>query len=395
MMVTETLKKDVKAWIEAHCDEMLEFFREFVLIEGKHGETEQMRKNAEFLRKHFEAAGLKTDVIEAGEINGPIVTAVLNDDIDEKEIVFTGHYDTVFAAGSRGENPFTMDDIKTYGPGVSDMKGGIAVAFFTVKALKELGFKGCPIRLFFVGDEEVNHQGGRAIELMQDYTKDILVAFNMESGYEEGKVCVGRKGCYEFKVTTHGVAGHPGHAIDSAKNAIEEMAHKIIELQALTPKEKTRTYSVSVDVIKGGTVINGIPDLCEAFVDVRVSTFDALKECEEKMKAVCEKTYVEGTSTELVCLDAMIPYETTDEVMKAFYALQKISENTDKPIPDCIVVGGSSDAAYIAQQGSKVLCQCGVRGGLIHNEGEYTITESLFERVELFVYAAYEFEMFI
>lgn len=62
------------------------------------------------------------------------------------------------------------------------MKGGITVAFFVAKALKEFGFKDAPVRLFFVGDEEVNHQGGKAIEMFKEYTRDIRVAFNMETG---------------------------------------------------------------------------------------------------------------------------------------------------------------------------------------------------------------------
>ena len=394
MKVTETLKQEVKVWIEEHREEMLDFYREFVSIEGRHGETQQMRKNAEFLRSHFEAAGLETEVIETGEINGPVVTAVLNKGVSSREMVFTGHYDTVFESGSWGRPPFVIEGNKVYGPGVSDMKGGITVAFYTVKALKELGFTECPVRLFFVGDEEVNHQGGNAIELMKKFTKNILVAFNMESGYDEGKICVGRKGCYEYKLAVHGVSGHPGHAIDSAKNAIEEISHKIIALQAVTPKDKNRTYSVSVDTIKGGTVTNCVPDYCEAMIDVRVSTMAALRECEENMFVACTKTYVDGTNTQLICTDAMIPYETTPNVMAAYEALKKVSEMTDHPIPGSIVVGGSSDAAYIAAQGSKVLCQCGVRGGLIHNEGEYAILDSLFERTELFILAAYEHELF-
>lgn len=62
----------------------------------------------------------------------------------------------------------------------------------------------------------------------------------MENRYESGQLCIGRKGCYEFLLKVHGIASHPGHAYDEGRNAIEEMSHKVLALQAVTPKEKNQ-----------------------------------------------------------------------------------------------------------------------------------------------------------
>src|SRR5699024_7629513 len=123
-----------------------------------------------------------------------------------------------------------------------------------------------------------------------------------------------------------GVAAHPGHAYDDGRNAIEEMSRKIIQLQAITPKEKDRDYSVCVSTIKGGTVVNGVPDHCEIMMDVRVKSLKALQECRKKMEEVCAVTYIDGTSTELIMTDAMIPFESTPQVLSAYKAVKEISD---------------------------------------------------------------------
>ena len=274
------------------------------------------------------------------------------------------------------------------------MKGGITIAFFVVKALKEFGFKDCPVRLFFVGDEEGNRTGGNTVEMIKKYTQDILVDFNMENRYESGEVCIGRKGVCEYKVAVTGVASHPGHAYDDGRNAIEEMSHKVIALQACTPKNKDREYSVNVGTIKGGTVTNGVPAYCEAYIDVRMLSMAALRECENKMMEACSKTVIDGTTTELKQMDMLIPFETTENVLKAYNTLKAISDEVGGTITGSIVVGGASDAAYIASVGAKVVCQCGTKGALTHNEGEYAIVESLYESIRLFIITAYNYELF-
>ena len=170
MQISDKMDQAIRSYIEENKDAAVDFYRTLVNLEGRHGEKDCLLKTAEFLRSSFEEAGLRSELLYAGETNAPVVSAVLNENAAGKEILFTGHYDTVFASGSRGPEPFSVDEEgKAHGPGVCDMKGGITIAFFTVKALQALGFDQCPVRLFFVGDEEVNHQGGCAGICTGDY----------------------------------------------------------------------------------------------------------------------------------------------------------------------------------------------------------------------------------
>ena len=393
MIYNEGLDRQIRSYIEEHRQEALEFWRDLVNHEGQHGEKEALLQTASFLQEKLNELGLQAQLLETGEKNAPVVTAVLNPEASGKEIVFSGHYDTVFAAGSRGRDPFRAEGNYVYGPGCCDMKGGIAIAYFVLKALQFLDFRDCPVRVFFVGDEEVNHIGGRAIELIKEYTTDILVDFNMENRYESGELCVGRKGDYEYKVITHGVASHPGHAFDAGRNAIEEMAHKIIDLQAITPKEKDRDYSLSVDVIHGGTVTNVIPDRCEVMIDLRIRSYAALAEAEGKMREALAKAYVPDTNSELILIDAMPPFENSPQVNEAYGVLKAISDTIGSNVTGSIQVGGASDAAHMPP-GTKIVCQCGVMGANTHSEKEYARLDSLYEGIRLFTYAVLNFELF-
>ena len=311
MPYTEELKQKIEAYIEENRQAALEFLEALVNLEGKDGEEAQLRQTAAFLQEQFANAGLETSLLEAGGGHAPVVTGVLNSDVPGRELIFTGHYDTVFPAGSWGPSPFRAESGKAYGPGVCDMKGGITIAFFVVKALKELGFRGCPVRLTFVGDEEGD-----------------------------------------------------------------------------------REYSVSVGTIQGGIGTNSVPAHCEARVDVRMTSRKALEECEEKMRAVCNRTVIDGTRTTLEQMDMLIPFETTDAVRSAYETLKTISDETTGTITGSIVVGGASDASYFAEQGAKIVCQCGIRGAFTHSRQEYAVIESIYDGIRLFTWTALNWQRF-
>lgn len=141
---TEELRNKIDSYIEENREAVISFLEELVNLEGRHGEKEHLLRTAAFLKRNFDEIGMETVLIEVGEANAPIVTGVFNKDAAEKEIVFTGHYDTVFAAAGAGGKAVSYQRWESIRAGGRDMKGGIAIAFFTVKALQEFGFRNAP-----------------------------------------------------------------------------------------------------------------------------------------------------------------------------------------------------------------------------------------------------------
>ena len=149
-------------------------------------------------------------------------------------LLFIGHMDTVFKEGAVKENPFRVDEENfAHGPGVVDMKAGLVIAVYAIKALAELGFHERPIKCVFAGDEENLHMFSNAKAVMEAEASGALAAFNFETGYLDNHFVVGRNGGGPAQITVHGVAAHSGLAPEKGRSAILEAAHKIAAIEAL------------------------------------------------------------------------------------------------------------------------------------------------------------------
>ena len=209
-----------------------------------------------------------------------------------------------------------------------------------------------------------------------------MAALNFETGYPHDGIVVERKGSANFTVEVEGVAAHAGNSPEKGRSAILEMAHKIIELQALNDFEKGTT--VNVGLITGGTVVNAVPNCCTVKVDVRYVTMDALEELRPKVEAICAKTFVDGTKTTLTWERAATPMPCSEGNMKLLEVLKATAEEIGYPGQlSAHKVGGWSDSCIVASKGIPVVDALGTKGSWNHAPNEYAEVESLFTRAKL------------
>lgn len=377
-----TLKKEIEAYVDSHRQEMLDLWRDVVNLEGNSEDLAGLRRVVERFKQEFESAGMQCTLLPMGDGAQDYLTGILNPDLPGKPVLFCGHYDTILPPGKYGPNPFRVEDGHARGPGVLDMKGGIVIALYVVKALAAIGFRERPIKICFVSDEESCHEhNDKAGETIMREAKGCLCAFNMETGRVNNDLCIGRSARVEFHVAVNGVSAHAGNDFTAGRNAIEEMCHKVLELQALTDLSQGST--VNCGVIQGGTVANAVPGRCELDVDMRFLKQSELENTIEKAQAICAQTHVEGTTTECSYRVAMPAFETIDGVMELYELTKAVSEEYGYGSPGKIVLGGVSDASYLTLAGTPTLCSCGVRGENNHTDNEYAIVESLYERSKL------------
>ena len=123
------------------------------------------------------------------------------------QVLLLGHFDTVWPVGQIAQMPFRLESGRLHGPGVFDMKAGIAVGMLAVRALQELGFsRDKKIVMLWTTDEEMGSEVSRlAIENEAQHSSAVFV---LEPGLPGGAVKTGRKGCGEFTLTVKGVAAH-------------------------------------------------------------------------------------------------------------------------------------------------------------------------------------------
>lgn len=376
------MKEKAFAFIDSKKEDMLALWEKLVNTESGSYDVEGVDKVADIVKKELEQAGAKARLVEFEKAGNMAVGEFAGG--DKPAALLMGHMDTVFRAGEIKERPFTIKDGKAYGPGALDMKGGIVAAIFAAKALQSVGFAERPVKLAFAGDEEIAHPNSNAADVFMDIAKGCAAAFNCETGFVDNSVVVGRKGTATFKVAVTGVSSHAGNDPKRGRSAILEMAHKIIDIQNLTNWD--REYTFNVGTIKGGTVFNAVPGYCEVEVDIRYVDPSIVPELKELVEKVVAKTYIEGTTTELidfkVGLQAM---QTTEGVQKLFDLLVKVSEAEGFGTPKAIKSGGGSDSAYTVMAGTPTVCSMGVKGANNHSKEEYAVVDTLFERAKLLV----------
>ena len=302
-------------------------------------------------------------------------------DASKPFIVLTGHMDTVFGDGTAAARPFTIKDGKVTGPGVLDMKGGVTILLYAVRFLLEAGYNRYRIKIILAGDEEVAHGNSTASADYEKEAKGAVMGFNLETGCVDNSVVIERKGVAQYLFEVDGVGAHAGNNPEDGRSAVEELAHKILDIQAETDWQEGTT--VNCGVIAGGTVANAVPEHAWVKVDVRFKTTAGMERIEKAFQKIAKKQYVESTTTCCKKLVVFPPMERLESSEKLFERAEAIAEKYGFPKAKAIAVGGGSDSAHLTACGIPTLCALGVRVQFNHTEREWAEEESLFERTKL------------
>ncbi|MBP2638477.1 MAG: cpg2 [Firmicutes bacterium] len=375
-----TQKELACQFIDTHRDEMLALWQEFVNMESGSQNKPGIDAVANKIQEILVAEGAATQIITM-EHAGNMMTGELGSDRKKPKVLFLGHMDTVFPMGTVASRPFTIRDGVAYGPGVLDMKGGIVVALYAMKALQAAGYNTRPLKMILAGDEEVAHAKSNAADVFMAEAEGAAAAFNCETGFTDNAIVVGRKGTALFELEVKGVAVHAGNEPENGRSAIWEIAYKVIDIQHLTNWETGTTFNVGT--IQGGIVPNAVPGQAKIVVDVRYLDPALLPEIRQQIQAVAGKTYIQGTTTTVTELPGIGPMKRTAGVEELFSIVEKTYGEMGLGTPYAKLVGGGSDSAYSVMAGVPTVCAMGIKGGRNHSPEEFAIVESLFERAKL------------
>lgn len=380
-------------YMEQHKAEMISLWKDLVNQQAGSHEIEKVNGVMAFLKARFDEEEISCHLVD--NPGGPyVLVAELNPKAEGKFLLLSGHCDTVFPSGSYPEEAFTIDEEGfAHGPGVVDMKCGVAESFYILKALKEFGFTERAVKLVLVGDEEISHVPGHADQILMDEAKGALCCFNMESGRLDHCLTVGRKGGMDCHITVHGVAAHAGNDYLKGRNAIIEMSQKLPLVQALTKYDEGLT--VSVGTIKGGMVSNAVPDICKAVLDVRYKKLEHMDYIQKAIREVCAKTFIEGTTTEVEFVAPMPAFEETEANHKLLDFINEVTQSCGYEPFQPIYVGGMSDASYISSLGIPTVCSMGAEGSGAHTKEEKASVQSFLERWLIVTAAVMEIEKYV
>ena len=297
-------------------------------------------------------------------------------------VALIGHLDTVFPPGTF--EGYRRDGDLARGPGVLDMKGGLVVVAWALKALAATAGLGAlpPLRIVVVADEEVGSPEGKAV--IQTALRDAGAkrALVFEAGRKGDLIITRRKGTGAVTLVAHGKAAHAGNAHKEGVNALWALAKVVDRVQALT--DYGRGVTVNVGKISGGTTKNTVPDRAEALVDLRFETqadAEALMSAIRAAAAECAAA-VPGSSIDVEGGIARLPLERTPESLALMEAYGAAARAAGLGSGEAPLIGGGSDASTSSAMGIASIDGLGPRGIGFHTHDEQIEVATLLQKAQ-------------
>jgi glutamate carboxypeptidase len=295
------------------------------------------------------------------------------------QLLFTGHMDTVFAIDHSFQETKWLDDGVLNGPGVADMKGGIAIMLAALKAFEKsqlaerIGYQ-----VVINSDEEVGSLASAA--LLAQSAKGKRAALTYEpAAFPDGTLAGARPGSGNFAIVVRGRSAHAGRNPEDGRNALLAAADLALRLAAL----KRDGLSVNPSRIEGGSPSNVVPDVAVLRVNLRPRTPEIEAEARQAIDATIAAVSADhGVTIEASGEFGRPPKPLTPEAEALFRLVKQAGADLGQAI-SWKASGGVCDGNNIAACGVPVVDTMGVRGGKIHSMEEFLIVESLSERAAL------------
>jgi glutamate carboxypeptidase len=295
-------------------------------------------------------------------------------------VALVGHLDTVFPPGTF--EGYRKDGDLARGPGVLDMKGGLVVIAYALKALASTGGLDAvaPVRLVIVADEEVGSPEGQGV--IAAGVTGSACALVFEAGRKGDAIITRRKGTGGMTAIAHGKAAHAGNAHQEGANAIWAVARFVDGVQRLTDYD--RGVTVNVGKVAGGQGKNTVPDRAEAQLDLRFCTKADGDALVERVRAAAAEASagLAGTRFELHGGVSRVPLERTDAsaaLLAEYAACARVHGLGGGEAP---LIGGGSDASTTSGLGIPSIDGMGPRGSGFHTKEELIEVASLVPKAQ-------------
>lgn len=348
-------------------DRTLERLAELVSIETPTGDAEGLAAAQELVRSWLDPVLGEPGVVET--VDG--IPHLRWRGGDSPSVLLLGHLDTVFPRGTTADRPFRIDGDRATGPGVFDMKAGIAIMAGALERVANPG----EVAVLLTSDEEVGSTTSRA--LIEREAARVGTVLVLEPSLD-GALKIARRGGGIYRLQITGRAAHAGLEPWKGRSALTELAHHVLALPALADAELGTT--VSPTVARAGTVTNVIPEHAEMRVDVRAWTLGELERVDDAMKRLAAHT--EDVQVEVFGGINRPPMEERAAV-ELLDCARLVAARLGHADIEAVSAGGASDGNFTAAVGARTIDGLGPHGAGAHAENEWVSVASLIERIDL------------
>jgi len=367
-------------WLEGQLPKMEEALEALVNVNSFTDNPEGGRKVARLLETLFAIPGLSAKIVPSQRYADHLVFRSDPKGAQAAPVALVGHLDTVFPPGKF--EGYRVDGELRRGPGVLDMKGGLVVIAFALKALQEtVGMDALPpLRIVIVSDEEVGSPEGQGV--IREGIEGAGACLVFESGRQNDLIITRRKGTGAFTAVAHGKAAHAGNGHQEGKNAIWALARFIDRAQQLTDYEKGVT--INVGKISGGQGKNTVPDRAEALADLRFCTQADAEGLMDKVRQAAQEAVASlpGTRIEVDGGMARPPLERSDANVALMNRYGEAARAHGLGFGEAGLIGGGSDASTSSSMGIPSIDGLGPRGKGFHTVEEFIEVGTLIPKAQ-------------
>jgi glutamate carboxypeptidase len=353
---------------------MLACLREMVEIESPSNSKPDVDRLARFVAKEFKRCRGKIRLLEH-PVAGCAVSAEFWEG-KQKPILLLGHLDTVWENGTLAQMPFRVRGGRAFGPGILDMKSGVVIGLWAIRALQALAISpSSPVLFFLNSDEEVSSVAFRKAILAA--AQDARAVLVLEPAASGGGLKTARKGVGEFKITVHGRSAHAGVNPAAGANAIMELMRQLFTVQAMA--KPSRGLTINVGRIEGGTRSNVVPESATAWIDIRIPRSRDRTVIERKIRD--RKPYDPGTRLDIEGGINRPPMER-EMTVALFRKARALGRELGVDLTEAST-GGGSDGNFTAALGIPTLDGLGALGDGAHARHEHILIPELPRRAAL------------
>jgi glutamate carboxypeptidase len=295
-------------------------------------------------------------------------------------VLLNGHYDTVYDAAHPFQTPRLLDVDTLNGPGTADMKGGIVVLLAALQAFEQTASANrIGIEVLLTPDEEI---GSRAsLAELERSARRCRFGLVFEPARAGGEIVRSRKGTGSITVTSRGRAAH-GALPDQGRNAIAALSEFLVGVHRL-PAEMPGML-LNIGAIRGGGVINIVPDLAVAELHARIARVDQKDALLARLADLAAPINSrEGHHLRIEASFDRPPKECGPAEQAAFAALNDCAADLGLPPIGWVDTGGGSDGNLLSAAGLPNLDGLGPVGDHLHSEREYVHLPSLVTRAQV------------
>jgi glutamate carboxypeptidase len=371
------------AWIKGERDRLIERVIDWANINSGSTNEPGLSCLAEKLQSEFQELDPDDSTLQflfgASTARSPLLRLAKRRDRPEK-ILFFGHLDTVYGLEHSLQKAQLQPDGKLNGPGVCDMKGGLAILLCGLTAFEHsVGEKRFGWTILINSDEELGSPLSTAF--FREAAQKHEVGLGFEPALRDGSIASSRRGSGNFTLQFHGKAAHSGRNPREGTNALIPLARFILECQAFNSQRDS--IFINPAIVAGGTAPNVVPDLASCQINVRTSTLDDENWIQEKLHQFITKIPKEsGCRAEIAGGFSAPPKMLNPQIDRLIELVRKAGQKIGVDI-SARSTGGTCDGNRLAGFGLPNLDNLGARGDHIHSPAEFIYLESLVERAQL------------